>query len=123
MSRHASMNRIYRLIWNEVRSAWVPVAETARGRGKSGRAKSVSTYGVVAGVTLALAPLAHASGAPPPCVAPVSYTHLDVYKRQPVGWLLALTAPTPHAGATHGGGAPEAWARGANASETLATTP
>jgi len=69
MNRHASMNRIYRLIWNQVRSAWVPVAETARGRGKSGRAKSVSTYGVVAGVSLALAPLAHASGAPPPCVA------------------------------------------------------
>jgi filamentous hemagglutinin family protein len=70
MSRHASMNRIYRLIWNPIRSAWVPVAETARGRGKSGRAKSGSTYGVVAGVSLALAPLAHASGAPPPCVAP-----------------------------------------------------
>jgi len=70
MSRHASVNRVYRLVWNQVRSAWVPVAETARGRGKSGRAKSVSTYGVVAGVSLALASLAHASGAPPPCASP-----------------------------------------------------
>jgi filamentous hemagglutinin family protein len=70
MSRHASINRIYRLVWIEVRSAWVPVAETARGRGKSGRAKSVFTYGVVAGVSLALASLTHASGAPPPCAAP-----------------------------------------------------
>jgi filamentous hemagglutinin family protein len=49
----------------------VPVAETARGRGKSGRA-AISKSGVVIGVLsfFALAPLAHA--APPaaaPCVA------------------------------------------------------
>jgi filamentous hemagglutinin family protein len=72
MSRHGSMNRAYRLIWSHVRSTWVPVAETARGRGKSTRAKSVSTGAVVGGVLslLALAPLARAS--PPaavPCVA------------------------------------------------------
>ena len=34
MNRHASMNRIYRLIWNEAVGAYVPAAETARGRGK-----------------------------------------------------------------------------------------
>jgi filamentous hemagglutinin family protein len=34
MNRHGSMNRIYRLIWSAVRSVWIPVAETARGRGK-----------------------------------------------------------------------------------------
>src|ERR1700689_2612735 len=81
MNRHASMNRIYRLIWNEVRSAWVPVAETARGRGKSGRggsgrARSMASLNLVAAaISLALAPLAHAA-APPAhaasaCVAPV----------------------------------------------------
>jgi trimeric autotransporter adhesin len=85
MSRHASMNRIYRLVWNQVRSAWVPVAETARGRGKSGRAKSVSTYGVVAGVSLALAPLAHASGAPPPCVAPACGVGAVSASSHPIG--------------------------------------
>ena len=83
MNHHASMNRIYRLIWSEVRSAWVPVAETARGRGKSGRARSKASRNLVAGaISLALAPLAHA--APPlahaasplahataPCAAPV----------------------------------------------------
>lgn len=72
MSRHASMNRIYRLIWSRVRSAWVPVAETARGRGKSGGAKSVSKYGVVGGVlSFVLTPLAHAAPAASlPCVTP-----------------------------------------------------
>ncbi len=35
MKRHASMNRIYRLVWSQVLGAWVAVAETARGRGKS----------------------------------------------------------------------------------------
>jgi filamentous hemagglutinin family protein len=76
MNHHASMNRIYRLVWSEVRSAWVPVAETARGGGKSGRARSKASRNLVAAaVSLALAPLAHA--APPlahaasPCAAPV----------------------------------------------------
>src|SRR6202167_2115261 len=68
MNHHASMNRIYRLIWSEVRSAWVPVAETARGRGKSGRARSTASRNLVAAaISLALTPLAHA--APPPAHA------------------------------------------------------
>jgi hypothetical protein len=76
MNRHASMNRVYRLIWSEVRSAWVPVAETARGHGKSGRARPIAGRNVVAAaISLALAPLAHAAPPPahaaPPCAAPV----------------------------------------------------
>jgi filamentous hemagglutinin family protein len=39
MNRHASMNRIFRLVWNESLNAYVPVAETARGRGKSSHRK------------------------------------------------------------------------------------
>jgi filamentous hemagglutinin family protein len=62
MNRHGSMNRIYRLIWSQVRSAWVPVAETARGRRKSGRAKSASRRAVISGaLSLALTSLAHAA--------------------------------------------------------------
>jgi filamentous hemagglutinin family protein len=34
MKRHASINRAYRLVWNQVLDAWVAVAENARGRGK-----------------------------------------------------------------------------------------
>ena len=35
MNRHASMNRIYRLVWSDRLLAWVVVPEFARGRGKS----------------------------------------------------------------------------------------
>ena len=34
MKRHASMNRIYRLVWSQILNAWVPAAEIARGRSK-----------------------------------------------------------------------------------------
>ena len=40
MKSHASMNRIYRLVWNAALNLWVAVAENARGRGKGGRAAS-----------------------------------------------------------------------------------
>ncbi|WP_394787155.1 leukotoxin LktA family filamentous adhesin [Rhodoferax sp.] len=36
MHRHSSMNRVYRLVWNETLRLWVAVAENAKGRGKSG---------------------------------------------------------------------------------------
>ncbi|WP_411877753.1 YDG domain-containing protein [Polaromonas sp. YR568] len=36
MKSHASMNRIYRLVWNAALSVWVAVAENAKGRGKGG---------------------------------------------------------------------------------------
>jgi filamentous hemagglutinin family protein len=42
MNAHASINRIFRLIWNEALGSWVPVSEIVRGRGKrSGRAAAV----------------------------------------------------------------------------------
>jgi filamentous hemagglutinin family protein len=59
MNRHASMNRIYRLVWSQVRAAWVPVAENAKGRGKSGRARA----GLKANAWVAVLPLAFASAA------------------------------------------------------------
>ena len=56
------MNRIYRLVWNQVRSAWMPVAENAKGRGKSGRTSAASAAkALAAALSLAVAPLAHAS--------------------------------------------------------------
>lgn len=36
------MNRIYRVIWSNVRNAWVVASELATGRGKSGRTKAVA---------------------------------------------------------------------------------
>ncbi|MDP2820422.1 MAG: filamentous hemagglutinin N-terminal domain-containing protein [Polaromonas sp.] len=40
MTSHASMNRIYRLVFNAALGIWVAVAENAKGRGKGGRAAS-----------------------------------------------------------------------------------
>jgi filamentous hemagglutinin family protein len=55
MKRHASMNRIYRLIWSQVLNAWVAVAENSKGRGKRSGRKLVAAC-----LTLSTA-LAHAS--------------------------------------------------------------
>ena len=43
MKSHASMNRIYRLVFNAALGMWVAVAENARGKGKGGRAASAHT--------------------------------------------------------------------------------
>ena len=40
MKNHASMNRIYRLVWNAALSIWVAVAENAKGRSKGGSSRS-----------------------------------------------------------------------------------
>jgi len=40
MKNHASINRIYRLVWNAALSLWVAVAENARGRSKGGSGRS-----------------------------------------------------------------------------------
>ncbi|WP_421954681.1 YDG domain-containing protein [Polaromonas sp.] len=44
MKSHASMNRIYRLVWNAALNVWVAVAENAKGRGK-GRSVRGSVVG------------------------------------------------------------------------------
>ena len=36
MKGHASMNRVFRLVWNEESRTWVAVSEIAGGRGRSG---------------------------------------------------------------------------------------
>lgn len=40
MKSHASMNRIYRLVWNAALCLWVAVAENAKGRSKGGSLRS-----------------------------------------------------------------------------------
>jgi filamentous hemagglutinin family protein len=42
MNAHASINRMFRVIWNEAMGSWIPVSEIARSRGKrSGRSAAV----------------------------------------------------------------------------------
>jgi filamentous hemagglutinin family protein len=48
MSKHAAMNRIYRLVWNAALGAFVPVSELARSRGK----RSGRSFGAVVGTAL-----------------------------------------------------------------------
>jgi hypothetical protein len=45
MKSHASMNRIYRLVWNAALSLWVAVAENAKGRGKGGSVRGSVLFG------------------------------------------------------------------------------
>ncbi|CAN1523786.1 Filamentous haemagglutinin, N-terminal [Methylophilaceae bacterium] len=62
MKRHASLNRIYRLVWNQTLAAWVAVAECARGRGKSSaRSKLVANVAAAtAALALAISPFVRA---------------------------------------------------------------
>ncbi|MCF8167999.1 MAG: filamentous hemagglutinin N-terminal domain-containing protein, partial [Rhodoferax sp.] len=67
MSAHASMNRIYRLVWNEVLGAWVAVSEIAKGRGKRSVRAAVLLAPVLAALGLSLPVQA---GPPAPVPAP-----------------------------------------------------
>jgi filamentous hemagglutinin family protein len=42
MYTHASINRVFRLVWNELLRAYVPAAETARGRGKRANGRRIA---------------------------------------------------------------------------------
>lgn len=65
MKSHASMNRIYRLVFNAATGMYVAVAETAKGRGKAGRSASAAMLAALtaAGALGALGG-AHAQGLP-----------------------------------------------------------
>ena len=52
MNGHASLNRIYRLVWSDVRQSWVVAPETARGRTK--RNATVGTSAAPSGERTAL---------------------------------------------------------------------
>ena len=59
MKRHASMNRIYRLVWSQVLNAWVAVSEIARGRGKRSNRRLIA---VALSLTAAVAQAAPSGG-------------------------------------------------------------
>ncbi|MDO9075245.1 MAG: YDG domain-containing protein [Rubrivivax sp.] len=68
MSSHASMNRIFRLVWNDTLGVWVAVAETARRKGKGGARVAALMAPLVAALGLGVA--AHAAGPPAPTQLP-----------------------------------------------------
>lgn len=63
MNQHASINRAYRLIWNQARCAWVPVAETMRAYGKRTTRAALWLAPLLAAVGVVNP--AYAVGAPP----------------------------------------------------------
>jgi trimeric autotransporter adhesin len=56
MNQHASINRIFRLVWSDVLNAYVAAAETTRGRGKRAKRK------LIGAALLLSATVAHAGG-------------------------------------------------------------
>jgi filamentous hemagglutinin family protein len=61
MKRHASMNRIYRLVWSQVRNAWIAVSENAKGQGKLARGNSkLRRKALVTALSFAFTPMAYA---------------------------------------------------------------
>ncbi|WP_210546922.1 filamentous hemagglutinin N-terminal domain-containing protein [Rhodoferax sp. PAMC 29310] len=60
MKSHASMNRIYRLVWNQALGVMMAVAENAKGRGKSSTGRGLVAGAMALSVGLFLAPLAQA---------------------------------------------------------------
>ena len=80
MSGHATINRLYRLVWSETLGAWVAVAENTRGRGKrSGRGKLLAA--LFAGVSAA----AMAQAAPPTGVAGPASVAIPAVNQLPTG--------------------------------------
>jgi len=60
MKSHASMNRIYRLVWNHTLGVMVAVAENAKGRGKSSTSRGLVAGAVALTGGLFLTPFAQA---------------------------------------------------------------
>jgi filamentous hemagglutinin family protein len=56
MKRHASMNRLYRLLWSQAAGAWIAVAETVRRQGKSACGRRL-----LAATLLLSGPIVHAA--------------------------------------------------------------
>ena len=52
MNRHATLNRFYRLVWNDRLATYVAVAETAKGRGKRAVRAAIELHEVEAGDVL-----------------------------------------------------------------------
>ena len=79
MNKHASMNRTYRLVWNESLGSWVPAAENAHGRKKRSRRTGTVLAPLLVSLGLGLSAHALAGGvtaAVPPIPAPPAPTTL-----------------------------------------------
>ncbi|MEA3108683.1 MAG: trimeric autotransporter adhesin, partial [Gammaproteobacteria bacterium] len=77
MNKHASINRAFRLLWNDSLGTWVPVAEIARGRGKRSGRSAARVAPLLAALGIGLS--THAAGAVPgPVVRPVASLPMSI---------------------------------------------
>ena len=71
MNAHASINRIFRLIWNEALNAWIPVSEIIRGRGKRSGRRAAALAALPMALGLGAAMAAHGAGVAPAATSSV----------------------------------------------------
>ena len=62
MDRHSSVNRLYRLVWNDALMIWTAVAEIAKGRGKSGTGRRRIAAILAINAVIPFGPSAYAGG-------------------------------------------------------------
>ncbi|SCK08658.1 filamentous hemagglutinin family N-terminal domain-containing protein [Variovorax sp. HW608] len=73
------MNHVYRIVWNNAVRAWVAVAETVRGRGKSSQSARPVAVSIAAALAAVLGTgIAHAQATPSVVVAPGQQTNAYV---------------------------------------------
>jgi fibronectin-binding autotransporter adhesin len=97
MNRHSSLNRIYRLVWNEGLRAWVPTSENSRGRKKRNGRSATAWARLLASLGLGLTAHALAAGVPgsvSPTVIPPAPTTL------PTGGKVVAGTGTIHSSST-----------------------
>ena len=68
MNGHATINRIYRLVWSDFLGAWMAVAENAKGRGKSSVGSTARLVALCAAIGIGMPPAI--AGPPAPTQLP-----------------------------------------------------
>jgi len=99
MNAHASINRIFRVIWSEAMGAWIPVSEISRSRGKGGK-RSAAVLAPLAAALLLGSP-AHAARfvlgtePTPAAVVKIPLPRLPIARPVTVAPAPVPTLPTP----------------------------
>jgi filamentous hemagglutinin family protein len=103
MNAHASINRIFRVIWNEALGAWLAVSEIARSRGRRSGRSAAARAPVAAALGLVFGVPVHASDVvsiriAPTRVAPIRVAPIGVppIRVAPIGVAPGGAVPSPN---------------------------
>ncbi len=94
MNKHGSINRIFRLIFNEALGAWIPVAETARGRGKRSRRSAALLAPIIAALSPSMPAIAAGPAVPAGSGSAVSGTAPPAPTTLPTGGTVVAGSAT-----------------------------